>query len=161
MRKRNRFARLGILSIALLLSLCVMGIGYAGWTDTVSVDVTMKMGYIEVALSEGEIDGYYIIPENYFSSGEFIYVSPDRTPFGSDGQEWMMKWTLAVNMIGGDTERASKIWELVDLQINRVDPTQSMIGSQMKIAPDLDIRVNPICSSSSCLLSSLFCSSSS
>ena len=34
-----------------------------------------------------------------------------------------MKWTLAVNMMGGDTERASKIWELVDLQINRVDPT--------------------------------------
>lgn len=54
MRKRNRFARLGMLSIALLLSLCVMGIGYAGWTDTVSVDVTMKMGYIEVVLSEGQ-----------------------------------------------------------------------------------------------------------
>ena len=53
MRKRNRFARLGMLSIALLLSLCVMGIGYAGWTDTVSIDGTMKMGYIEVALSPG------------------------------------------------------------------------------------------------------------
>ena len=54
MRKRNRFARLGMLSIALLLSLCVMGIGYAGWTDTVSIDGTMKMGYIEVELSPGE-----------------------------------------------------------------------------------------------------------
>jgi len=53
LRKRNRFARLGMLSIALLLSLCVMGIGYAGWTDTVSIDGTMKMGYIEVALSPG------------------------------------------------------------------------------------------------------------
>ena len=54
MRKRNRFARLGLMSIALLLSLCVMGIGYAGWTDTISIDVTMKTGYIEVVLSEGQ-----------------------------------------------------------------------------------------------------------
>jgi len=53
LRKRNRFARIGMLSIALLLSLCVMGIGYAGWTDTVSIDGTMKTGYIEVVLSEG------------------------------------------------------------------------------------------------------------
>jgi hypothetical protein len=51
LRKRSRFARLGVLSIALLLSLCVMGIGYAGWTDTVSIDGTMQMGYIEVVLS--------------------------------------------------------------------------------------------------------------
>jgi len=54
LRKRNRFARVGMLSIALLLSLCVMGIGYAGWTDTASIDGTMKMGYIEVELSPGE-----------------------------------------------------------------------------------------------------------
>jgi hypothetical protein len=53
LRKRNRFARLGLLSIALLLSLCVMGIGYAGWTDTASIDGTMHTGYIEVALSPG------------------------------------------------------------------------------------------------------------
>jgi len=42
-----------MLSIALLLALCVMGVGYAGWTDTVSIDGTMKTGYIEVVLSEG------------------------------------------------------------------------------------------------------------
>jgi len=41
-KKRNRFARLGMLSIALLVSLCVTGIGYAGWTDTVSVDGTVE-----------------------------------------------------------------------------------------------------------------------
>ena len=52
-KKRNRFARLGMLSIVLLLSLCVMGIGYAAWTDTVSIDGTVEMGYIEVVLSEG------------------------------------------------------------------------------------------------------------
>lgn len=53
MRKRNRFARLGVLSIALLLSLCVMGIGYAGWMDTADINGTMQTGYIEVVLSPG------------------------------------------------------------------------------------------------------------
>ena len=52
-RKRNRFARLGTLSIALLLSLCVMGVGYAAWTDTVRIDGTVEMGYIGVVLSKG------------------------------------------------------------------------------------------------------------
>jgi hypothetical protein len=51
LRKKSRFARLGLLSIALLVSLCVMGIGYAGWTDTVSIDGTVEMGHIEVVLS--------------------------------------------------------------------------------------------------------------
>lgn len=45
---------MGLLSIALLLSLCVMGIGYAGWMDTVSIEGTMRTGYIEVVLSESD-----------------------------------------------------------------------------------------------------------
>lgn len=75
------------------------------------------------ALDSGDIEGYYIIPEDYLNSGEFIYVSPNRTPLSSGGQEWMMRWTLTVNMLGGDVERASKVWELVDLQIKRLDST--------------------------------------
>lgn len=42
--KRNRFARVGILSIALLLSLGIMGVGYAVWTDTAFVDGTVETG---------------------------------------------------------------------------------------------------------------------
>jgi ABC-2 type transport system permease protein len=75
------------------------------------------------ALEAGDIEGYYIIPEDYLNSGEFIYVSPDRTPLSSGGQEWIMRWTLTVNMLGGDVERASKVWELVDLQIKRIAST--------------------------------------
>ena len=51
MRKRNRFARVGILSIALLLSLCVMGVGYSAWTDTISVDGTVETASWGVVLS--------------------------------------------------------------------------------------------------------------
>jgi len=53
-RRRNRFARIGMLSIALLLALCVTGVGYAAWTDTVSIGGTVETGYIGVVLSEGD-----------------------------------------------------------------------------------------------------------
>lgn len=52
MRKRNRFARVGILSIALLLSLCVTGIGYAAWTGTVGIYGTVETGFWVGVLSE-------------------------------------------------------------------------------------------------------------
>ncbi|MDH4367183.1 MAG: hypothetical protein OEV57_03485 [Dehalococcoidia bacterium] len=52
-KKSNRFSRLGMLSVALLLALCVTGVGYAAWTDTAVIDGTMEMGHIEVELSEG------------------------------------------------------------------------------------------------------------
>ena len=51
-RRRSRFARLGILSIALLLSLCVTGIGYSAWTDTVSIYGTVETGRWVGVLSE-------------------------------------------------------------------------------------------------------------
>jgi len=72
-RRRSRFFHLGMLSIALLLSLCVMGIGYAGWTDTVSIDGTMKTGYIEMVLSEGDCS------QNVTASivGHTIYIEID------------------------------------------------------------------------------------
>jgi len=53
-RRRNRFARIGMLSIALLLALCVTGVGYAAWTDTVSIGGTVETGYIGVELSVGD-----------------------------------------------------------------------------------------------------------
>ena len=56
-RKRNRFSRVGMLSIALLLALCITGVGYAAWTDEVSMEGTAKSGYIEVVLSPGACSG--------------------------------------------------------------------------------------------------------
>ena len=39
-RSRKRFSRLALLLIALLLALCVSGIGYAAWMDTAPIDGT-------------------------------------------------------------------------------------------------------------------------
>jgi len=55
--RRNRFSRLGLLSLALLLSLGITGIGYAAWTDEVTIDGTVEIGYIGVVLSEGVSSG--------------------------------------------------------------------------------------------------------
>ena len=52
-RRRNRFSRLGLLSLALLLSLCVTGIGYAAWTDELTIDGTAEIGYVAVVLNPG------------------------------------------------------------------------------------------------------------
>jgi len=82
LRKRKRFSRLGMLSIALLLSLCVMGIGYAGWTDTASIDGTMKMGYIEVVLSPGACSDPEII-SCYVSAPNTLVVTLTNPPAGN------------------------------------------------------------------------------
>lgn len=74
------------------------------------------------ALKNGEIVGYYLIPIGFEESGEFLYVSPDRTPLSSDNQDWIMRWTILVNMLNGDAERAEKIWNPVDLSIKNVAP---------------------------------------
>jgi ABC-2 type transport system permease protein len=71
------------------------------------------------ALNEGEIYAYYIIPEDYLEQGTVIYVNTGANPFESDSQEWMMRWTLLVEMLGGDLEFASLVLNPVDLTVER------------------------------------------
>jgi hypothetical protein len=74
------------------------------------------------ALEAGDISAYYIIPEDYIVSGELIYVHPNNSPFSSHGQDWIMRWTTMVNMLNGDTELASRVWNPVNLEITNLDP---------------------------------------
>ncbi len=58
-KKRNPFARAGILCLALVLGLGAMGVGYAHWTDTLTIDGTVttgEWGTCETAYAWG--DGY-------------------------------------------------------------------------------------------------------
>jgi len=71
------------------------------------------------ALEDGDISAYYIIPEDYLEQGTVIYVNIDPNPFESDSQEWMMRWTLLVEMLGGDIEFASLVLNPVDLTVER------------------------------------------
>lgn len=55
--KRNRFSRLGVLSVVLLLALCITGVGYSMWTDQITIDGTTELGYVDVVLSAGTCSG--------------------------------------------------------------------------------------------------------
>jgi ABC-2 type transport system permease protein len=74
------------------------------------------------ALEAGEIGAYYIIPEDYIQKGEFVYVHPTYSPTSSDGQEWMMRRTLLVNLLDGDAKLADKVWNPMDLEVTNLTP---------------------------------------
>jgi len=62
------------------------------------------------SLASGEIAAYYIVPEDFVETGKVFYVYPDTTSLTSDGQEWLILWTLLVNLLDGDIELANRIW---------------------------------------------------
>lgn len=67
-RNRNRFARLGVLPIVLLLALCLTGVGYGMWSDTV---------YIEGTITTGEWDcggtiGFWKNWNNHYNEAEIV-----------------------------------------------------------------------------------------
>jgi hypothetical protein len=51
-RNRSRFARVGLLSVALLVCLGIAGVGYAGWTATTFVDGNVETGSWGGSLSD-------------------------------------------------------------------------------------------------------------
>ncbi len=62
------------------------------------------------ALVSGQISAYYLIPRDYVASGMVYYVYPDTRSYLDDGQQWVMAWTLTVNLLGGDAELADRVW---------------------------------------------------
>ena len=71
------------------------------------------------ALQDGEISAYYVIPEDFLEQGTVIYTNINPNPFDPGGQEWMMRWTLMAEMLGGDLEFASLVLNPVDLTVER------------------------------------------
>jgi len=75
------------------------------------------------ALQAGEISAYYVVPADYISRGEVQYVYPDDKPYLSDGQPWVIKWTLNLNLLDGDLELADQIWNpLWQLDVRSIAP---------------------------------------
>lgn len=64
----------------------------------------------KLAMEAGAISAYYLIPENYIETGDVVYVHPEVNPLSEGGQIWVMRWTLYVNLLGGDMQMASNIW---------------------------------------------------
>ena len=74
------------------------------------------------SLASGEIAAYYIVPEDFVETGKVFYVYPDTTSLTSDGQEWLILWTLLVNLLDGDIELADRIWNSIDLEVTNLAP---------------------------------------
>lgn len=74
------------------------------------------------ALQSGEITAYYMVPEDYVETGELIYVHPTYRPSSTDGQDWVMRKTLLINMLGGDAELAEKVWYPMQLKVTNLTP---------------------------------------
>jgi ABC-2 type transport system permease protein len=78
--------------------------------------------HAQQALEGGEIAAYYVVPEDYVETGDLIIVSPDPSPFSAHHQDGAMRWTLLVNMLGGDAELAGRVWNPVNLQVTNLAP---------------------------------------
>jgi ABC-2 type transport system permease protein len=61
------------------------------------------------ALQAGEITAYYLVPPDYIVRGRVYYVYPDARSYLSDGQSWVMAWTLMFNLLGEDAELAGSV----------------------------------------------------
>lgn len=97
------------------------------------------------ALGKGEITAYYLVPPDYVSSGELFYVYPQSRSLLSDGQAWVMRWTLTYNLMGGDIEAASLVWNPVyQLQETQISPSTA---EQSPVAAEDCSRPNSRCQS--------------
>jgi ABC-2 type transport system permease protein len=76
------------------------------------------------ALQVGGISAFYIVAEDYISSGEITYVRPDFNPLSSSGdQSGLFNWVLEVNLVGGDMVFASLISHPLEVEEVSLTPT--------------------------------------
>jgi len=102
-------------------------VDHSGLIQTVSDDLREYLLPFETenlakkALQANEITAYYVIPADYVARGEVEYVYPDDKSYLSDGQQWVIKWTLNLNLLDGNLELADRIWNPIwDLETRSV-----------------------------------------
>jgi ABC-2 type transport system permease protein len=104
-------------------------VDYSGLITTISEDMRGDLISFEnetqanQALQAGEISSYYIVPVDYLERGEVQYVYPDSKPYLSDGQQWVIKWTLNLNLLRGNLDLADQIWNPIwQLDVQNLAP---------------------------------------
>lgn len=81
------------------------------------------------ALQSGTIAAYYVVPKDYVQSGDLIRIAPNFTAFEPEGQSWVMRWALLVNLLDGDVQLAQQVWNPMDLQVTALsNATQRDVG---------------------------------
>jgi len=74
----------------------------------------------QAALEAQEISGYYVIPPDYVQSGEITYVQPEFGFIDDDVDTDSLEWVLLVNLLDGNSELASKIWNPIDAKVTHL-----------------------------------------
>jgi ABC-2 type transport system permease protein len=102
-------------------------VDHSGIIQTISEDLQDHLfsydteDHAKNALQAGEISAYYLIPEDYLISGEVEYIYPDDRSYLSDGQQWVIKWTLNLNLLDGDLKLADQIWNpIMELEVRSI-----------------------------------------
>jgi len=107
----------------------------AGLVDAVPADVAGRLraypseAAARQALQSAEVSAFYIIPADYVRRGDLIYIRPDFVAFSPEGQSWVMRWVLLVNLLGGDVRRAQQVSNPMDLTVTALtSATERDIG---------------------------------
>lgn len=74
------------------------------------------------ALASGQINSYYRIPADYLETGKVYLIDPDARPLTSGGQTWILRWTLMVNLLGGDAQRAARVRNPMEVAATPLSP---------------------------------------
>lgn len=81
------------------------------------------------ALEKGEIDFYYLVPEDYLSSGKLFCVQARYDPLEAYQNAEALQSTLEINLLGGDEAFAEKIDDPLEVDITVLEP-----GSQRDLS---------------------------
>lgn len=95
------------------------------------------------ALSADQISAYYVVPSDYLDTGELVYVHPSLNPLASDRQDWIMRHTLMLNLVGGDAELMDWILDPVALEETNLAAIEAGAAGDCA-RPGMDCDSNPI-----------------
>lgn len=62
------------------------------------------------AMENGSIQAYYLIPQDFLKTGRIEYVYPNTRSYLSDGQDWIIRWILTVNLLDQNVQLADRLW---------------------------------------------------
>jgi ABC-2 type transport system permease protein len=100
------------------------------------------------ALEASEIAAYFVIPEDYIGTGNLLYIRPNPSPFSAHVRDSAMRWTLLVNVLGGDVELATRVWNPANLSVTNLtqgsQPEQACAQPGMTCESNLLIRYLPM-----------------
>jgi ABC-2 type transport system permease protein len=82
-----------------------------------------------LALEDGEIRGFYFIPEDYVAAGELSLVKLTHNPMSTEPTE-TFQWILLYNMAGGDQALATSLWAPLDLTLTSIAPPSEDSGEE-------------------------------